>query len=123
MLDARATTIDFVSMFAGITLDFNGRSKSAAVISQRPLWTKADIHVLFGTSAITCRGGAVADPGQVHGLVGRSRYAEKSPAVRLNLKCNLKPSMRGIIQRRIMRLQDHDIIIRIKFQAELPNAS
>jgi hypothetical protein len=37
--------------------------------------------------------------------------AEKNPNVRLIIKCNLKPSMRGAIQRRIMRLPANDTII------------
>jgi hypothetical protein len=48
---------------------------------------------------------------------------QKSFMVRLNLKCNLKPSLRGNIQRRIMRLLCYDSIIGSKFQAALPNAS
>ena len=56
-------------------------------------------------------------------LLDEAATRQKSLTARLNLKGNLKASMRGIIQRRIMRLPGHDIIIGIKFQAELPNAS
>jgi hypothetical protein len=66
---------------------------------------------------------AVFDDNELITVLDEAAARQKSFMVRLNLKCNLKPSLRGNIQRRIMRLLCYDSIIGSKFQAALPNAS